>query len=159
MCQSLGRELQQQGCPPHFPAGEVHVDLNSERQRLLERDAEWAALSSAGQDVERILSFWTDDALVYPPGMPPVSGKAALRSYVQGALAIPGFHITWSSSEASLSPDGQLAYVLSTNAVTLPDPTGQLVTIRGRAVTVWRRPAGGEWQCAVDIWNEGPGGQ
>lgn len=132
------------------------MDLEQQRKRLLERDAEWAALSSAGGDLERILSFWTDDAVVYPPGMPPVIGKAALRGYVQGALAISGFHITWSSSEARLSPDGRLGYLLSTNAVTMPDPAGQPVTTRGRAVTVWRRETAGEWQCAVDIWNDGP---
>jgi ketosteroid isomerase-like protein len=74
------------------------MDLDSERRRLLARDAQWAALSSRGLDVEGILAFWTDDAQVFPPGMPPVSGKAALRRYVEGALAIPGFHITWASS-------------------------------------------------------------
>jgi ketosteroid isomerase-like protein len=85
------------------------MDLERERKRLLERDAEWAALSSKGQEVERILSFWSDDARVFAPGLPPLSGKAALRSYVEGALAIPGFQISWTTSEASLSPDGQLA--------------------------------------------------
>ena len=132
------------------------MDLDRERQRLLERDAEWAALAAAGQDVERILSFWTDDARVYPPGMPAVNGKAALRGYVVGALAVPGFHITWTSSEATLSPDGRLAYVLSSNAVTMPGPAGELVTTRGRGVTVWRREPEGQWRCAVDIWNDEP---
>jgi ketosteroid isomerase-like protein len=87
------------------------MDLERERKRLLETDAEWAALSSRGQEVDRILSFWTDDARVIAPGLPAFTGKAALRSYVEGALAIPGFHITWTTSEASLSPDGQLAYL------------------------------------------------
>jgi ketosteroid isomerase-like protein len=129
------------------------MDLEREGKRLLERDAEWAALSSSSQDVDRILSYWTDDARVFAPGLPAFSGKAALRSYVEGALAIPGFHITWSTSEASLSPDGQLAYLLSTNAVTMVGPEGQPVTTRGRAVTVWRREPDGNWRCAVDIWN------
>jgi len=132
------------------------MDLERERKRLLQRDAEWASLSSEGQDVERILSFWTEDALVFPPGLPALRGTAALRSYVEGALAIPGFRITWSSSEASLSPDGQLAYVVSTNAVTMPGPDGQLVTTNGRAVTVWRREPDGDWRCAIDIWNDEP---
>jgi ketosteroid isomerase-like protein len=132
------------------------MDLERERQRLLELDQEWAALAAAGQDVERILSFWTDDARIYPPGMPTVSGKAALRRYVEGALAVPGFHIRWTSSEATLSPDGQLAYVFSNNAVTMPGPAGKLVTTRGRAVTLWCPDAGGEWRCAVDIWNDEP---
>jgi ketosteroid isomerase-like protein len=131
------------------------MNLERERQRLLDRDAEWAALGSPGQDVGRILSFWTDDARVYPPGMPTVSGEAAIRSYVQGALAIPGFHITWTTSEAHLSPDGRLAYLLSSNAVRLPGGDGRLVTAQGRAVTVWRREAG-EWRCVIDMcWNDG----
>ena len=134
------------------------MDLERERQRLLEQDAEWAALSSKGQDIDRIVAFWTDDARVFAPGLPAFSGKAALRSYVEGALAIPGFHITWITSEASLSPDGQLAYLLSTNAVTMPGPGGQPVTTNGRAVTVWRREPDGNWRCAVDIWNDEPGG-
>lgn len=132
------------------------MDLDRERERLLERDAEWAALSSKGQDVDRILSFWTDDARVFAPGLPAFSGKGALRKYVEGTLAIPGFHITWTTSEAILSPDGQLAYLLSTNAVTMAGPEGQPVTSKGRAVTVWRREPDGNWRCAVDIWNDQP---
>lgn len=131
------------------------MHLERERRRLLDRDAKWASLGSPGQDVERILSFWTDDARVYPPGMPTVSGKAAIRNYVQGALAIPGFHITWTTSEAHLSPDGRLAYLLSTNAVRMPGGDGRLVTAQGRAVTVWRRDPDGEWRCVIDIWNDG----
>ena len=60
------------------------------------------------------------------------------------------------SDGASLSPDGQLAYLLGTNAVTITGPEGQPVTTRGRAVTVWRREADGNWRCAVDIWNDEP---
>jgi ketosteroid isomerase-like protein len=134
------------------------MNLERERKRLLERDAEWAALASKGQEIERMLSFWSDDARVFAPGLPPFSGKAALRSYVEGALAIPGFHISWTTSEASLSPDGQLAYLLSTNMVTMPGPDGQLVTTNGRAVTVWRREPDGEWRCTIDIWNDEPAG-
>ena len=129
------------------------MDLERERAHLLKRDAEWAKLGSSSHDIDRILSYWTDDARVYPPDMPVVSGKAALRGYVGGALAIPGFHITWTTSDAILSPDGQLAYLLSTNTVTLPTAAGELVTTPGRAVTVWRKEPDGEWRCAVDIWN------
>jgi ketosteroid isomerase-like protein len=132
------------------------MNLERERQRLLQRDSEWASLSSQGRDVDRILSFWTDDAVVYPPGMPVVSGKAALRAYVEGALAIPGFQITWTTSEARLSADGRMAFLLSSNVLTLPDSDGRPATTRGRAVTVWRRDTDGEWRCSVDIWNDDP---
>ena len=133
------------------------MDPRAERQRLLERDAQWATLAAEGRDIERILDFWTHDAVVYPPGLPVVAGKAALRAYVQASLAIPGFHLTWTSSDARISPDGQLAYLVGENAVTVPGPAGEMVTMRGRAVTIWRREADGEWRCAVDIWNAHPG--
>ncbi len=134
------------------------MDLIRERRRLLERDAEWATLASSGQDVDRILSYWTDDAQVFAPGLPVLTGKAALRGYVEGALAIPGFHITWSTSDARLSPDGQLGYLVSTNSVTTPGQDGKSVTTKGRALTVWRRDTDGEWRCTIDIWNDGPTG-
>jgi ketosteroid isomerase-like protein len=132
------------------------MDLIRERRRLLERDAEWAAVASTGQDVDRILSYWTDDAQVFAPGLPVLTGKVALRGYVEGALAIPGFHITWSTSDARLSPDSQLGYLVSTNSLTMPGQDGKSVTTKGRALTVWRRDADGEWRCAIDIWNDGP---
>jgi ketosteroid isomerase-like protein len=129
------------------------MDLASEKTRLLQRDAEWAAAASAGRDIELILSFWTDDAVVFPPGLPSVIGKAALRQYVEGSMQIPGFKITWASDEVTFSPDGQLAYMFSRNTVTMNAPDGTPSRTEGRAVTIWRRGADGEWRCAVDIWN------
>jgi ketosteroid isomerase-like protein len=129
------------------------MDLVSEKTRLLQRDAEWAAAAAEGRDVEFILSFWTDDAVVIPPGLPTIIGQAALRQYVEGSMQIPGFRITWTSTDVSFSPDGQLAYMLSRNAVTMNAPDGTPATAEGRAVTIWRRESDGEWRCAVDIWN------
>lgn len=129
------------------------MDIASETTRLLKLDAQWSAAASAGRDIERVLGFWTDDAIVIPPGMPPVRGKAALRQYVEGSMQIPGFRISWTSKDVSFSPDGYLAYMFSANAVTMNGPDGKPFTIEGRAVTIWRRESDGDWRCAVDIWN------
>ena len=56
--------------------------------------------------------------------------KPPCVSHVESSLQVPGFRITWSTDEAVLSPDGQFAYLLGNNAVTLDDPTGQPVTTR-----------------------------
>ena len=132
------------------------MDLDSERTKLLRGDAEWAALASEGRDVEAILSYWTHDAVVLPPGLPAVIGKPALREYIQGSLQIPGFSITWSSPDVAFSPDGNLAYMFSENSVTMNGADGNPATTAGRAVTIWRREPDGEWRCAVDIWNAAP---
>ena len=129
------------------------MNLTAEKERLLQRDAEWARVASEGREVERILSYWTEDAVVMPPGLPSVVGKAALRQYVEGSMQIPGFRITWKSTDVTFSPDGHLAYMFSRNAVTASAPDGTPITTDGRAVTIWRREPDGEWRCAVDIWN------
>jgi len=99
-------------------------DPSVERKRLLERDAEWAALASEGRDIDRILSYWTNDAVVFPPGSPLLIGKPAIREYVENSLRIPGFKISWTSSEVNFSPDRELAYVFSENTVTMNGPDG-----------------------------------
>lgn len=132
------------------------MDLASERTRLLQRDAEWAIAAAEGHDVERVLSCWTDDAVVLPRAMTAVVGKAALRHYVEGSMQIPGFRITWTSTDVTFSPDGNLAYIFSQNAVTMNAPEGTPTTTEGRAVTIWRRELDDQWRCAVDIWNAGP---
>lgn len=131
-------------------------DEASERAALLARDAEWARAAAAGADVERIVSYWSDDAAIVPPGQPIVEGKAAIRAFVADSLRIPGFRVHWVSDRVSFSPDGGLAYMRSTNEFTVPGPDGTLVTLRGRAITVWRRDPDGEWRCVVDIWNDAP---
>ncbi len=127
------------------------MDLAAERNRLIQRDAEWSIAASEGRDVERILSYWTDDAIALPPGLPAVVGKAALRQYVEDSMQIPGFRISWTSTDVTFSPDGNLAYMHSRNAVTMDAPDGTPSTTKGRAVTIWRRELDGECHCAVDI--------
>ena len=128
----------------------------TEEASLLKRDAEWAEAAASGQDVEKIISYWTDDALVIPPGQPVVKGKAAIRTFVTESLKIPGFRIHWVSENVSFSPDGLMAYMRATNETTIPGPDGKLMTLSGRGITVWRRDPDGQWRCAVDIWNDPP---
>ena len=126
------------------------------KEALLRVDREWAAAAAEGKNVGRIVSFWSDDATVYPAGASLVQGKAAIRAFVQQSLVIPGFQISWRSDQASVSADGTMGYTTGTNALTVPGPDGKLMTIAGRSVAVWRRLAGGEWKCVIDIWNSGP---
>lgn len=133
------------------------TDQASEAAVLLARDAEWAAAASTGRDVNKILSYWSDDAAVVPPGQPPIIGHEALRAYVESSYQIPGFSITWEATgEPEFSPDLRMAYMWARNQVTFDDPEGNRATVHGRALTIWRRESDGEWRCTVDIWNDEP---
>ena len=101
-------------------------DTNAEAKALLARDAEWATVAEAGADVEKTISYWSDDAVVIPPGQPVVEGKAAIRTFVTDTFKIPGFKIRWVSRDVRFSPDGQLAYMRGDSEMTVPGPDGQL---------------------------------
>lgn len=131
-------------------------DAATESRKLLARDAEWAEVARAGQDVEKTVSYWADDALVVPPGQPVVEGKAAIRDFVAKGFDTPGFSIHWKSEKPVFSSDGKLAYMRSTNTTTVPGLDGKTITLPGRGVTVWRLEPDGQWRCVVDIWNDPP---
>ena len=130
-------------------------DLAAERDELFRVDQAWAR-AAADRDVEGSLSFWADDARVFPPGQPALVGKDAIRGYVKAAFAMPGFSIGWKTSEFVISASGDLAYGFGTNEVTLDGPDGKPITEHGRALTVWRKDPAGAWKCVVDIWNAEP---
>src|SRR6266581_6771175 len=138
------------GCSQHG------VDLVAEQAKLLRRDAEWADLASAGKDVEKIVSYWSDDAVLIFPGQPVLDGKAAIRAYVTESLKTPGFKIHWVSEKPVFSPDGKLAYMRGKNELTVPGQNGAPVTLHLRGISIWRLDADGQWRCVIDISNEEP---
>ena len=99
-------------------------DAAAEEKKLLQRDAEWAALATAGKDVDKIVSYWTDDAVIIMPGQPIVEGKAAIRAYVASCVSNPVFKIHWKSRKVTFSPDGKMAYMPGTDEMTVPGPKG-----------------------------------
>jgi ketosteroid isomerase-like protein len=118
-------------------------------------DKTWAQ-AAAVKDIEKTVSFWADDARVFPPGQAAVVGKEAIRRYVSEGFALPGFAIYWETSDFVVSASGDMAYGVGTNKVAFNGPQGTPVIEYGRAITIWRKSPGGDWKCVVDIWNAEP---
>jgi ketosteroid isomerase-like protein len=139
-----------------FSCSQRDFDSAGEQAKLLRRDVEWADLASAGQDVDKIVSYWSDDAMLIFPGQPVLEGKPAIRAYVEASLKTPGFKIHWVSEKPVFSPDGKLAYMRGTDELTVPGPNGAPLTLHLRGISIWRLDPDGEWYCVVDIANEEP---
>ena len=131
-------------------------DAATEEAKLLRRDAEWADLATAGKDVDKIVSYWSDDAVLMLPGQPVIEGKAAIRAYVASCLSNPVFKIHWKSRKVTFSPDGKMAYMPGTDEMTVPGSKGAPMTLHLRGIAIWRLDADGQWRCVVDISNEEP---
>lgn len=135
--------------------GGEQIDTAAEQQVLMEASRDWSRAAAAG-DVDAIVSYWADDAVVMMPDLPTYRGKAAIRTYVEESLKIPGFRISWEPLEAHVSDSGDMGYVIERTRVTMPDLSGRPVTHQARAVSIWRKPEGGIWKNVVDISNGDP---
>lgn len=119
---------------------------------LMQTSRDWAKAVVRG-NVDEIVSYWSDDAIVLEPDRPALVGKQAIRGMVEASMKIPKFSITWEPELASISTAGDLGYLIEHNRVTLADSTGKVRTMYGKSVTVWRKDASGRWKCVVDTWN------
>ena len=134
---------------------QIKVDKKAEGDKLMQVSKEWSQ-TIATKDVDKIVSYWTDDAFLMQEGQPPLKGKQAIRQMVVESFKIPGFSISWQPQSVEVSDNGDMAYMIENAQVSFTDSTGKAITINNKAVTVWRKQADGSWKNAVDISTADP---
>ena len=137
------------GCNPH------KVDTKSEGEKLMKLSKEWSEVASTG-DVDKIVSYWADDALVMSAGQPPLKGKQAIRQMVAESFKMPGFRISWQTENVEVSESGDMAYMIENSQVSFTDSTGKPATLKNKAVSIWRKQPDGSWKNVVDISTPDP---
>ena len=134
---------------------EPKINRSADAQGLMKLSRQWSELVASG-DTEAALDFWADDAVMLPPDLPVLSGKAAIREYVMGAAEIPGFKISWEPESVQVSDSGDMAYMIERNVTEFDGEDGNKNIIHGKVVTVWRKDSDGQWRNVIDMWNAAP---
>jgi uncharacterized protein (TIGR02246 family) len=116
---------------------------------------EWAQTVPT-KDVNKIVSYWADDAFVMQDGQAPLKGKQAIRQMVEESFKMPGFNITWQPESVEVSDAGDMAYMIENAQVSFNDSTGKQITLKNKAVSIWRKQQDGSWKNAVDISTADP---
>ncbi len=117
------------------------------RDQLMQASRDWSRAAEAG-DMDKVASYFADDAVLISAGEQPVRGKQAIRAYLAEASKIPGFKIRWEPVEGEVS--GNMGYLLERTHMTMDGPQGTPVTQTLQAVTVWRKMPDGSWKNLVD---------
>ena len=105
------------------------------------------------RDVERELSFVTDDAVYSPPGMPDVAGKAALRAWWTAREAADSLEL-FELDPGEISVAGDLAYSRGTSTSRFQNRrTAQLSHQVVRHLDILRRQPDGRWLISRHIRN------
>jgi len=131
------------------------TNLEEARRAVMAADSAWAAAASA-RNLEASVNAMAEDGVMFPPDQARVVGRTAIREYMAGAFATPGFSVQWVTGETRVASSGDLAYSFDRSTYTIPDSGGTVRTIHAKGVTVWRREGDGRWRCVADIWNSAP---
>ena len=115
-------------------------------------EAAWAK-DAATKDVERWVSYYSDDASVLFPNSPAMTGKDALRGAMKPMLADPNFALTFQSTRAEASKGGDLVYSVGTYTMTLSDKDNKPITDKGKYLTVFKKQPDGSWKAVADMIN------
>jgi ketosteroid isomerase-like protein len=130
---------------------------NASNTRSLERilrglDAEWSKVAG-DKDLERTISYYSDDAIVLPPNATSATTKETIRRAWRDMLASPALSIGWKPGKVRLGKSGEMAWVSGSYELTMNDPSGKPTSDRGKYLEVWEKQADGKWKCTADMWN------
>lgn len=131
------------------------TDQQAEAEKIMELSREWAKSAQTG-DTDKILSYWSNDAVVISPGQPPMRGQDELRKMVEMNSSIPGFKVNWNPKESFVSESGDLGYTIGKNYFKMLDSLGNEITRYNNVMEVWKKQDNGSWKCVVDISSPDP---
>ena len=117
---------------------------------LRDADSEWSKAASA-LDLNRTLSYYADDASLFPPNAPLATGKEALRREWTNLLA--GYSGSWQATKVDVARGGDLAYIMGTYNGTWTAPKSKPVKDRGKYLEVWKKQPDGKWKCVADMYS------
>jgi ketosteroid isomerase-like protein len=112
---------------------------------------EWAKVLLA-KDLEKTLSYYADEASMFPPSMPIVTGPDGRRKAWAAFFALPDLVLSAKGTKFEAAKSGDIAYEIGTFQQSFTDK-GQPVKAAGKYVVVWKKQANGQWKAVADIFN------
>ena len=112
-----------------FPAAAADEKVE---QAVRDADEQWSKAAVA-KDLDKTVSFYAQDAVVFPPNQPAVTTKDGIRNLWKGFLGSLT-NITWTTTRVEAAKSGDLAYLTGTYEMTMKDGTKD----RGKFLDVWK---------------------
>jgi ketosteroid isomerase-like protein len=145
-CSSVALLIVMAGCNQQVPDNRA-----ADESTIRNLDAQWSKTAGA-HDLDGVVSYYSDDAVVLPPNAPAATDKQSIRALWAG-LAAPNVSISWQASKVEVAKSGDLAYSIGTYTDSVKDPQGKLTSDKGKFVEVWKKQPDGGWKVVVDTYS------
>jgi len=119
----------------------------ADEKAVRDADEQWSR-AAAAKDLDKTVSFYTDDAVVLPPNQAAVSTKDGIRNFWKGFLDSLT-DISWKTSRVEMAKSGDMGYLIGTYTMTMKDGTKDT----GKYCEVWKKQADGKWKVAADMFS------
>ena len=103
------------------------------------------------KDAVAAANLYTEDATLLPPNEVPVSGRANIQKYWDGALAGGAFDV--SVATTSTGSNGDLGYEIGRFQMSIKLPDGTVTVEKGKYIELLKRGEDGVWKSTHGIWN------
>jgi ketosteroid isomerase-like protein len=107
----------------------------------------------AGNDLDKVVGFYADDASLLPPEAPIASGKEAIKAVWKPILSDKNFALQFEASKVDVAKSGELGWAQGTYSLILSDAKGKAATEKGKFITVFKKQADGNWKALEDMFN------
>lgn len=128
------------------------ADMDANAKVLAKLDDDWSKAAVA-RDVDRVVSFYAEDAIAYPPQEPVAIGRPAARKVWAAYFADTTFTLSWKTVHAEVAKSGDFGYTAGTYEDSFKGPDGKLVSEKGKYLCTWKKQKDGTWKAIHDMWN------
>ena len=127
-------------------------DSDAKAKALAKLDDDWSKMG-AKRDLEGVISFYAEDAVVCPPNEPVAIGREAAKKVWAPLLADPSASISWKSNRSEVSKSGDIGFTAGTYEISSKGPDGKPTLEKGKYLCVWKLQKDGSWKATHDMWN------
>jgi ketosteroid isomerase-like protein len=107
-----------------------------------------------GLNLEKTLSFYAEDAWVYPQNAPVAKTADERRAVWAKFFNTPGAADMQSDiGRIEVAKSGDLAVEFGTFSMTMNDKNGKAITENEKSIVTWKKQPDGQWKVVADIWN------
>jgi uncharacterized protein (TIGR02246 family) len=132
------------------PAAPSSADTRKTAEDAIKLTNEEFTKAVGAKDLDKIGSFYTDDAVLFSPSGPAAVGKGAVRAAWGKILAGPPSKIAVNGTVIDVAASGDLAVERGSFTITIPGAKGKTTTATGQLLNVWKKQADGSWKMAAD---------
>jgi uncharacterized protein (TIGR02246 family) len=141
------------GCTPAAPPLAPPDTHDADAKAIKNVEAAWVQAFTT-KNLDKVASFYTDDASVFLPGAPIITGIPAIKAALKPMIADRNFSLTFAADKVDVAKSGDLGFSQGAYTMTYSSSKGKkMVAEKGKYVTIFRKQTDGSWKNVADIFN------